>query len=126
MTELDERKAAILRAIVEHYVDDVMRNIVELHHEALDGSGYPHGLEGDDVPLEARIVSVADIFDALTSVRPYKQGWSTDQAVEELDRLVTAGKLDGRVVMSLVSQPDEIESVIDRHVEVVAASTAQG
>lgn len=97
--------------------DDVMRNIVELHHEALDGSGYPHGLEGEEVPLEARIVSVADIFDALTSPRPYKAGWSMDEAVAELHRMADAGKLDGRVVESLVSQPDELEQVLHRHRE---------
>lgn len=103
---------------------DVMRNIVELHHEALDGSGYPYGLEGDEVPLEARIVSVADIFDALTSARPYKTGWSVDQAMEELLRLVDAGKLDGTVVTALASQPDELVSVLQRHNEDAAPPTA--
>lgn len=97
--------------------DDVMRNIVELHHEALDGSGYPYGLEGEQVPLEARIVSVADIFDALTSPRPYKPGWTVDDAFAELDRLVDAGKLDGRAVTALASQPQDVEQVIQRHGE---------
>lgn len=95
--------------------DDVMRNIVELHHEALDGSGYPYGLEGEQIPLEARIVSAADIFDALTSTRPYKHQWSVDEAAAELIRLVDAGKLDGQVVQALVSQPDEIDQVLGRH-----------
>ena len=52
------------------------------HHERYDGSGYPNGLVGDHIPLCARIVSVADVYDALTSVRPYKKGWSSEQAFE--------------------------------------------
>jgi HD-GYP domain-containing protein (c-di-GMP phosphodiesterase class II) len=99
--------------------DDIMRNIVELHHEALDGSGYPYGLEGDDVPLEARIVSVADIFDALTSPRPYKSAWALEQAWDELYRLCDAGKLDRQVVEALHAHPDEVESVLQRHTDAV-------
>ncbi len=54
------------------------------HHERYDGSGYPDGLEGDDIPLEARIVTVADVFDALISPRPYKRAWSIEEALEYL------------------------------------------
>ena len=52
------------------------------HHEKFDGTGYPQGLAGTDIPLAARIVAVADVFDALTSVRPYKQAWSFQSALE--------------------------------------------
>ncbi|MGE4279526.1 MAG: HD domain-containing phosphohydrolase, partial [Magnetospirillum sp.] len=58
--------------------------IAEAHHEKWDGSGYPHGLQGTDIPLSARIVAVADVFDALTSKRPYKEAWSIDRALETL------------------------------------------
>lgn len=51
------------------------------HHEKWDGSGYPYGLAGDDIPHAARIVALADVFDALTSVRPYKPAWSVEDAV---------------------------------------------
>ena len=51
------------------------------HHEKYDGSGYPQGLAGEDIPLPARIVAVADVFDALTSNRPYKQAWSFQEAL---------------------------------------------
>jgi putative two-component system response regulator len=57
------------------------------HHERWDGNGYPHGLEGEDVPLTGRIVAVADTFDALTHARPYKAAWSTEEALAEVRRL---------------------------------------
>jgi HD-GYP domain-containing protein (c-di-GMP phosphodiesterase class II) len=60
---------------------DLLRHIAELHHEALDGSGYPHGLSDGAVPYEARIIAVADVFDALTSRRPYKPSWSNAEAI---------------------------------------------
>lgn len=52
------------------------------HHEKYDGTGYPHGLSGNKIPLPARIVAVADVFDALTSVRPYKKAWTFQSALE--------------------------------------------
>lgn len=54
------------------------------HHEKWDGSGYPNGLKGTDIPLSARIVAIADVFDALTSERPYKKAWSEEQALDLL------------------------------------------
>lgn len=54
------------------------------HHEKYDGSGYPHGLTGEAIPLEARIVAIADVFDALTSIRPYKTPWTIDSAYQYL------------------------------------------
>lgn len=54
------------------------------HHERYDGSGYPHNLVGEAIPISARIVAVADVFDALTTVRPYKTAWTLDKAIEYL------------------------------------------
>jgi putative two-component system response regulator len=61
-----------------------VRQIVLCHHERLDGSGYPNGLRGDDVPLLAQIVGIVDVYDALTSRRPYRGPWATDVAAQYL------------------------------------------
>jgi putative two-component system response regulator len=61
-------------------VDSMARNIVRYHHEKWDGSGYMEGLKGEDIPLEARIVAIADVYDALTTSRPYKEAFSDEKA----------------------------------------------
>jgi putative two-component system response regulator len=59
---------------------DELAKIVRAHHEKYDGSGYPNGLVGDHIPLCARVVAVADVYDALTAVRPYKKAWPAEEA----------------------------------------------
>ena len=66
------------------------------HHECWDGSGYPDGLTGDRIPLVARIVSVVDVFDSLTHWRVYKRAWTTDEALDEIQRLA-GSKFDPEV-----------------------------
>jgi putative two-component system response regulator len=60
--------------------------IALFHHERWDGMGYPCGLKADEIPLAARIVSVADAFDALIHERPYKEAWSVSEALAEIQR----------------------------------------
>lgn len=79
---------------------EILRNIAELHHEAMDGSVYPYGNKGGDIPIEARITAVADIFDALTNRRPYKQAWDNDEAFAMLKQL-SGAKLDAHCVNAL-------------------------
>jgi HD-GYP domain-containing protein (c-di-GMP phosphodiesterase class II) len=80
--------------------------IARAHHEKWDGTGYPVGLRGDDIPLVARICAVCDVFDALVSDRPYKAAWPVNQALGELKRL--AGRhLDPRLVgLFIERRPD--------------------
>lgn len=66
---------------------DVERAVARWHHERWDGSGYPDGLRGEEIPLAARIVAVADAFDALTTERPYKRAWSVEDAIAEVRRM---------------------------------------
>jgi hypothetical protein len=65
---------------------EVARRIARWHHENIDGSGYPDGLRGERIPLEARIVRIADAFDAMTHTRPYQQALDIESALEEIDR----------------------------------------
>lgn len=71
------------------------------HHELLDGSGYPDAIGGDDINSITRILSVADVYDALTTDRPYRKAMAFDAAKREFDRLVAEGKMDGNVVSHL-------------------------
>jgi putative nucleotidyltransferase with HDIG domain len=65
---------------------DTILPVVLHHHERWDGSGYPTGCGGKEIPLEARVLCVADSFDAMTSNRPYRAPWKPDEALEELER----------------------------------------
>ncbi|WP_268239709.1 HD domain-containing phosphohydrolase [Deinococcus roseus] len=72
------------------------------HHEKWDGTGYPNGLSGEDIPLEGRIVAVVDVLDALTSLRPYKKAWSMDEALAEIEKQAGV-HFDPQVVQALMN-----------------------
>jgi HD-GYP domain-containing protein (c-di-GMP phosphodiesterase class II) len=73
---------------------------IELHHEAIDGRGYPYGLRGEEIPVMARIIAVADTFDAMTTNRPYQSAMEVDYALEKIRKL-TGTKFDPRVTDAL-------------------------
>jgi HD-GYP domain-containing protein (c-di-GMP phosphodiesterase class II) len=75
---------------------------IELHHESLDGRGYPHGLKGDQVPLMPRIITVADTFDAMTTNRPYQAAMDPEYVVRIINSLANT-KFDPRVVAAITA-----------------------
>ena len=80
------------------------------HHEKWDGSGYPHGLRGEEIPIEGRIVAIADVFDALRSKRCYKEPMSLDRCLEIIGE--GSGKhFDPRLVTAFFQRIDEILSI---------------
>jgi len=94
---------------------EILRNIALYHHEAINGSGY-NGLVDEDIPIEAKIVAVADVFDALTSVRPYKEAWSNDSAFAYL-KSMAGTKLDNDCVAALIDCRDKVEVIQKRFKE---------
>jgi len=86
--------------------------VIQHHHEKMDGSGYPDGLKGEDIPVVARIVGIADIFDALTTDRPYREGMSTERAIEILIEESDMGKLDKKIVAELIDYLGGLPSTV--------------
>lgn len=92
------------------------RNIALTHHEKWDGSGYPNGLAGEQIPLEGRITAIADVFDALTSVRPYKKAWTEEDAIDFLVK--QKGKhFDPALVDLFIGQMPAIRGIRQRWAE---------
>lgn len=97
------------------------RSVALTHHEKWDGSGYPQGLAGEAIPIEGRIVAIADVFDALTSDRPYKKAWSTHQAIEYMKSQSGIG-FDSRLLECFLSILPEVEQVRARFSDSPTAS----
>ena len=123
---LDEEEWAIIRkhpemgaGIIDEHQDDLLKmaRIVALtHHEKWDGSGYPHGLKGADIPLAGRIVAIADVFDALTSNRPYKDSWAFEEAARSI--IECAGThFDPDLVAAFKSMLPEIREINKKYAE---------
>lgn len=88
------------------------RDVASTHHEAWDGTGYPRGLKGEEIPLSGRIMAVADIYDALTTVRPYKAALSHKESVELIKR-GRGNKLDPRVVDAFLHIEERFKEISD-------------
>jgi putative two-component system response regulator len=85
----------------------IAHDIAMTHHEKWNGKGYPRGLAGEDIPIEGRISAVCDVFDALTSERPYKKEWPVQEAIDELISQKDE-HFDSRLVDLFLDNMDEI------------------
>lgn len=103
--QLPERARKVFRIAIE---------IAEGHHERFDGTGYPRGLQGTEIPLSARIIAVADVFDALTSKRPYKEAWPLPQAIDAI-KAQSDRHFDPAVVAALMRSLPEIRRIYAKH-----------
>ena len=86
--EVMRQHPAMGARIIGDHTDELLqaaRSVAMTHHEKWDGSGYPHGLKGEEIPIFGRIVAIADVFDALTSERPYKKAWTVEAALQMID-----------------------------------------
>ena len=111
--------ATIGAEIIGEHGDGMLQlahQIALTHHEKYDGSGYPNGLAGERIPLEGRICAVADVFDALTSIRPYKKAWTEEEAVAHM--VQQKGKhFDPALIDLFVGQLPAIRAVRERWAE---------
>ena len=98
-----------------HYLDEAGR-LAEFHHERWDGKGYPHGKKGEEIPLSARVMAVADVFDALVSKRSYKEGFPIEKALA----IITEGigtQFDPQVAQAFLDAEAEVRRVAQEHSE---------
>ena len=105
-----------------------MGGIIALgHHEKFDGTGYPYGKKGDEIPVEARIVAIADVYDALVSERPYKNAWSTEAAIDYM-RTHSGKHFDPDCFNAFVEQLDtvlKIQGMLpDNHTKIMSISSS--
>ncbi len=92
--------------VKDAHLSEITVNIIRYHHERFDGNGYPFGSKGDNIPLEARIVAVADVYDALTTKRSYRDAFSKETALEILSSM-KGNVLDPEIVDKFISLFDE-------------------
>lgn len=88
----------------------IAADIAASHHERWNGTGYPAGLSGEDIPLSARIMALSDMYDALVSVRPYKKSWTHEQAAEEIIRNKNVA-FDPLIVEAFVLEKDNFKEI---------------
>ena len=117
--EVMRQHPAMGAEIIGEHKDELLKAAHEValtHHEKWDGTGYPAGLRGDDIPIFSRIVAIADVFDALTTARPYKEAWTVEAALQMIDE--GAGRhFDPGLMVALASALPEMLKVKEQYSE---------
>jgi putative two-component system response regulator len=121
--KLTEQEFEVMKthpAIGAHILGDDDSDLINLakivaltHHEKFNGKGYPNGLAGTDIPIEGRIVAIADVFDALTSVRPYKEAWSVEKAISFMQEQ-SGEHFDPELITLFIQELDQILEIKQR------------
>ncbi len=106
-----------INSILDLKMLNTAENIISSHHEKFDGSGYPEGLKGEEIPIEGRIVAIADVFDALTSRRPYKEAFPISKALEIIESSV-GSHFDPRIYRAFLAALPEIRKIYNRYKEI--------
>jgi putative two-component system response regulator len=101
---------SVIAAVGEQPFLTTSLEIAWCHHERWDGSGYPRGLRGDAIPLSARILALADVYDALTSERPYKAAWTHSAATEFIAR-GSGAHFDPRIVRAFLARSEDFDRI---------------
>lgn len=116
-TEFDEMKKHTIyghELLSAARADPIACNIALGHHERHDGSGYPNALRGDQIPVEARLVSVADVFDALTTKRHYKEAMHPDDAITSISEELST-RFDPRVIKAFLARRADVMGIFTRY-----------
>lgn len=114
-----QKHAAIGAEIIGEHSSPLLnlaRNVALTHHEKWDGSGYPQGLKGEDIPLAGRIVAIADVFDALISKRPYKEAWPVERAIAQIKE-DSGQHFDPKLVSVFLENVDKILELAEKHAD---------
>jgi putative two-component system response regulator len=124
--KLDEEEWKVIRThceighkIIGNHTNSLLKTAASIaltHHEKWDGTGYPQSLKGTGIPFFGRIVAIADVFDALTCVRPYKRAWPVDEAVSEIVRC-SGNHFDPQIVAAFLSKIPELTAVLQECVD---------
>jgi HD-GYP domain-containing protein (c-di-GMP phosphodiesterase class II) len=117
-SELIEEMLSGLRLVADPKVT-MLRHVVAGHHEKLDGSGYPLGLTAEEISLEARIVAVADIYDALSNVRPYKPALPMPEVEQIMQSMADRGQIDPECLEILLDNREQRQAIAAAYSEPV-------